>query len=139
MPFAEFVAKLDETKERVSAKACSPLLEMITPSMWRARIQYGRADLSWNVLDAMFALARYKAKHGEYPETLEDVKGLMLSDGTDPFTGKALKYRLEEDGSFTIWSVGDNLKDDGGEVGTKHNPWRGEDHVWNSRLLRGER
>ena len=113
------------------------IVRMLTPGLWRVRIQYGRADLSWNVLDAMFALARYKAKHGEYPETLDEAKGLMLSDGTDPFTGKALKYRLEEDGSFTIWSVGDNLKDDGGKVGTKHNPWRGDDHVWNSRLLAG--
>ncbi len=137
LPFAEFVATLEEVGKGASSKRRSPIMEQVMESVERGRIQYGRADLSWNVLDVMFALARHKAKHGAYPETLEEAKGLMLSDGTDPYTGKGLKYRLEEDGSFTIWSVGENLKDGGGKVETKHDPWRGGDYVWNSRVLAG--
>jgi len=85
------------------------------PIVRRTRIQFVKGDLRWTVLDIEFALARHKAKHGKYPEKLNDVKPLILSDGIDPFSGELLKYRLEDDGSFTIWSVGDDLTDDGGK------------------------
>ena len=49
----------------------------------------------------------------------------------------ALKYRLEDDGSFTIWSVGHNLVDDGGKIEKVESLWKADDYVWNSRLLRG--
>ena len=51
-------------------------------------------------------------------------------DCDDPY-----EYRLEDDGSFTIWSIGENLVDDGGTIPEKHAPWRGDDYVWNSRLI----
>ena len=82
----------------------------------------------------MFALARYKARHGEYPERLEDAKGLMLSDGIDPFSGELLGYRREDDGSFTLWSVGEDLVDDGGTHEEGAVRWAGPDYVWTSRL-----
>jgi hypothetical protein len=151
LPLREFLQKEGEFRSRTSftlppkiVRRRAPALwrvwplrlmivRMLVPALWRARIQYGRDELRWAVLDVEFAVARYKAKHGEYPEKLEDVKGLMLSDGIDPFSGEALRYRLEEDGSFTIWSVGDNLKDDGGETTEVRQHWGGPDYVWRSR------
>jgi hypothetical protein len=29
--------------------------------------------------------------------------------------GKPLRYRLNADGTFTLWSIGEDLKDDGGD------------------------
>ncbi len=112
-------------------------VSMRVPALGRARLLYGRDKLRWTVLDVEFALARYKARHGKYPKKLEKVKPLMLSDGIDPFSGKLLKHRREKDGSFTIWSVGENLTDDGGEQGELL--WDEPDYVWNSRRLRGEK
>jgi len=98
------------------------------------RMLYDREDLEWTVTDTFLALARHKGKHGEYPETLDEAKDLMLSDGIDPFSGELLKYRREADGSFTLWSVGEDLVDDGGKHKEGAARWYGPDYVWTSRV-----
>jgi hypothetical protein len=103
----------------------------------RVRTQYARLELEWTVVDVMFALARYRAAHGEYPTKLNELKALMLMDGTDVYAGKPLGYRLEPDGAYTIWSVGENLEDDGGAIGRACHDWRADDHVWNSAVIHG--
>jgi len=155
LPLHEYLKKKEEFKVRMLGVESPPkvvrtslpalwvlpkvsIVRMFAPPLWNTRITYGKDELYWTVLDVEFALARYKAKHGKYPGKLNEIKPLMLSDGLDPFSGEPLHYRREADGSFTIWSVGENLTDDGGEVvGEKHNPWRGDDYVWSSRLLAG--
>lgn len=72
-------------------------------------------------LDALILTARtglacrvYKSRTGEYPEDLKTlVPGLLTAVPVDPFTGKPLVYRREGKG-FIVYSVGSNLKDDGG-------------------------
>jgi hypothetical protein len=53
---------------------------------------------------------QYKRDHGELPQGLEQVslKGLV-----DPYTQRPLGYRLEA-GGFVVYSVGEDLKDNGG-------------------------
>jgi hypothetical protein len=56
----------------------------------------------------------YKSRTGAYPENLEAlVPGLLTEVPVDPFTGKPLVYRREGEG-FIVYSLGSNLKDDGG-------------------------
>jgi len=59
-------------------------------------------------------LELYGQEHGEYPEKRE---GLRITAGgsvpLDPYDGQPMRYRREGDG-YRIWSVGKNLKDDGG-------------------------
>jgi len=127
-----------ELTRRVRARRFPPnLMAIVGPAL--PRMTYAWNELWWTVLDVEFALARYRAEHGRYPEKIEDAKDLMLSDGIDPFSGERLKYRLEKDGSFTLWSVGENVKDDGGKVEKAASRWMEDDIVWNSRLLRGEK
>ncbi|HUT07398.1 MAG TPA: hypothetical protein VMY15_01015 [Candidatus Latescibacteria bacterium] len=72
-------------------------------------------------LDALILTSRvglacrvYKSSTGEYPENLEAlVPGLLTEVPVDPFTGKPLVYRREGEG-FIVYSLGSNLKDDGG-------------------------
>ncbi len=58
--------------------------------------------------------------HGDYPATLDALVPEFLStfpDGLppDPFTGKPFVYKKRPDGrGFIVYSVGENLKDDGG-------------------------
>ena len=140
LPLADFIkdAPFDELIRKTDRKFPPNLMATLGPNLSRARIQYARHDLRWTVLDIEFALARYKAKHGEYPKELGKLKPLMLSDGIDPFSGKLLKYRLEDDGSFTIWSVGKDLVDNGGVIEPDKFRWECDDYVWNSGVIRGE-
>ena len=101
-----------------------------------ARIAFdGRDKLRWTVLDHLFALARYQLRHGKYAKDLDALKPLLLSDGLDPFSGERLNYRLEKDGSFTIWSIGEDGEDNDGTPGKTPNDFIATDIVWNSRLL----
>jgi hypothetical protein len=58
----------------------------------------------------------FRAARGRYPATLDELAPEFLKEiPPDPFTGKPFKYELREDGrAFIVYSVGDNLKDDGG-------------------------
>ncbi len=71
---------------------------------------YCRSLTSLRLTRAGLALLQYKQAHGAFPQTL-DVLGLQGL--TDPYTDKPLPYRPEGEG-FVIYSVGDDLKDNGG-------------------------
>jgi hypothetical protein len=49
-------------------------------------------------------------------------------------SGKSLCYRLKPDGSFLLYSVGEDGKDDGGDPkpagGNRYGLWGGRDAVW---------
>jgi hypothetical protein len=63
---------------------------------------------------AGLACRTYKGRTGEYPESLEALVPALLNEvPIDPFTGKPLVYRREGEG-FIVYSLGSNLKDDGG-------------------------
>jgi len=62
------------------------------------------------------ALKRFQLKHGRFPKTLSELTPEFLSKvPLDPVDGRPLRYRLDADGRFTLYSVGENGKDDGGD------------------------
>jgi hypothetical protein len=85
------------------------------------------------------AIKRYQLKHGQTPADLnalvpDFLPGLPL----DLMDGQPLRYRLEENGRFKLYSVGADGHDDGGagapgfvdtHVGYPQ-PWTGKDLVW---------
>ncbi|MCC6489669.1 MAG: hypothetical protein IT364_19400 [Candidatus Hydrogenedentes bacterium] len=71
------------------------------------------------------SLERYRAKEGSYPETLDAVAPLLEAEvPEDPFTGESYLYKRLGD-SFVLYSVGQNLEDDGGQ-----RQWKYGDVVW---------
>ncbi len=61
------------------------------------------------------ALKRYQLKHGNYPSDLNLlVPEFAPTVPLDPVDGKPLRYYLKSDGTFLLYSIGDNGKDDGG-------------------------
>jgi hypothetical protein len=82
---------------------------------------YGTIFLKGAQLEATFLASRtglacrlYKSRNGSYPENLKALVPAILKEvPTDPFTGKPLVYRREGEG-FIVYSLGSNLKDDGG-------------------------
>lgn len=60
------------------------------------------------------AALRYRAKHGRLPAALADmVPEFIPAVPPDPFDGQPIRYRAEAAG-LTVYSVGENLKDDAG-------------------------
>ena len=72
-------------------------------------------------LDAVFETARigmackiYKNLHGDFPEDLAELAPEILGTiPVDPFTGHPYIYKRQDSG-FIVYSIGSNLKDDGG-------------------------
>jgi hypothetical protein len=63
------------------------------------------------------ALERYRLANGRLPEMLDLlVPQFIAKIPLDVMDGQPLCYRLEKDGSYKLWAIGWNQKDDGGAV-----------------------
>ncbi|NBR87269.1 MAG: hypothetical protein EB082_13595 [Verrucomicrobia bacterium] len=84
------------------------------------------------------ALHRHRLKHGKFPASLGALVPEFLAEVPRDFMdGQPLRYQLQPDGQFRLWSVGEDFKDDGGDptpVGAPSiNPFdwlAGRDWVW---------
>jgi hypothetical protein len=63
------------------------------------------------------ALERYHFLHNEYPESLDALAPHFMENvPRDLIGGQPLKYRRTSDGKFSLYSIGWNETDDGGQV-----------------------
>lgn len=70
-----------------------------------------------DVVVTAIALKRFQLKHGKWPETLSELTPeFVASVPIDPYDGKPLKYHPNGDGTFLLYSVGDDCVDDGGDA-----------------------
>jgi hypothetical protein len=75
-----------------------------------ARVQTAR-----NVVVTAIALKRYELQHHQLPNTLDElIPEFLKSIPTDYMDGQPLRYRRNGDGTFLLYSVGENGLDDGG-------------------------
>jgi hypothetical protein len=82
------------------------------------------------------ALKRFQLRNGSYPAALSELAPQFLAaELVDPWSGRPLHYQLNADGTFTLYSVGADGRDDGGDpasVQATNAPslWTGKDAVW---------
>jgi hypothetical protein len=75
------------------------------------------AEACKRVVITAVALKRYQLKHGNWPETLANLSPEFLpAVPLDPVDGKPLRYRRNDDGTYLLYSIGENGVDDGGDV-----------------------
>ena len=113
------------------------LASMVLPSLDRAFEKAFLMQAQRELARAAIALQRYRLEHGRFPESLGDLVPRFLNGApTDWMDGAALRYRLGEDGGFTLYSVGRDGKDDGGDprnpnpAATSFSPHSARDFVW---------
>ena len=85
------------------------------------------------------ALKRYELRHGRPPASLAAlVPDFLPAPPSDLMDGQPLRYRLNSDGSFLLYSVGEDGQDGEGDPSTADSdkgwqnepPWAGRDWVW---------
>ena len=108
------------------------LTRMIIPALRGVYLSFARQEAYLGVARLGLALKIYKTEEGSYPESLNRLTpDIIPALPRDPFTGKDYIYRREGKG-FVVYSLGENLRDDGGQWG--RNRFRGEgDIVWRSQ------
>jgi hypothetical protein len=96
-----------------------------------------KAETERSIVLAAIGLKRYTLRSGKFPTDLQAlVPEILASIPIDYMNGEPIKYRLESDGAFVLYSVGDDLKDDGGDASLPSkksgsgNLWNRRDFVW---------
>ena len=128
---------------RITTIASSPsklrycLSMMCLPNYTRAGDRGVETEVERQMTLAAIALKRYELRHGKLPASLEALVPEFLSTVPyDYMAAKPLSYRLKADGSYVLYSVGEDGKDDGGDAtplsGTPPGLWAGRDAVWPS-------
>jgi hypothetical protein len=87
------------------------------------------------------ALSAYRTDHGHYPESLDELlDGHLDALPLDPHDDRPLRYRLQDDAGYLLYSVGPNLTDEGGRVHTTDPVvgWSNLDGDWLFNLPRPE-
>jgi len=104
------------------------LLGLTAPAYARVGQQVWRLKIHEAASIATIAILRYKGKEGHYPADLGELvkAGLLPNVPQDPFGVGPLTYRRTADG-FLLYSWGENLKDDGGRLGTNND---GRPRMW---------
>jgi len=94
-------------------------------------------EVSRQLIVTAIALQRYNLAHGTYPVDLTALVPQFLPNlPSDPVDGKPLRYRPNADGTFLLYSVGEDGEDNSGDPKpakpeSKSFYWRnGRDWVW---------
>ena len=94
------------------------LLDPVFPD-WLRRSAYGQTTAQQAALAC--ALERYRLANGRLPEKLAALMPQFIAKiPHDVMDGQPLRYRLESDGSYKLWSIGWNQKDDDGQLAFQH-------------------
>ena len=115
------------------------LSSQIIPAMESMHKKLANAETVRRLTYTAIALHRHRLKHGKFPESLGALVPEYLAEVPRDFMdGQPLRYQLQPDGQFRLWSVGDDFKDDGGDptpvgVTSSSDPYswlKGRDWVW---------
>lgn len=98
------------------------LIHLLMPAIDRVSEIAYRGGASHQATVTVLALKRWRLEKNEYPENLDELVtvGYLKELPADPFSDKPLVYKKAGD-DFTLYSVGPNFTDDGGESGKDSN------------------
>ncbi len=106
--------------------------QALLPALSRAWQAQARHEATIDLMQMGLLLEQYQGQHGSYPQGLDAIApGLGGELPVEPYTGEPYHYEASDDG-FLLYSVGDNLTDDGG---VQHDPRRG-DIIWRGEYER---
>ena len=107
----------DATPELEERGIYNVFARMLYPAISKSVAKFARGQTLLNLATIGCALERHRLAHGKYPGTLDLLVPQFLPKlPNDVITGEPLKYRVETDGAFTLYSVGWNATDDHGTV-----------------------
>lgn len=131
-----------ETKLDAMSRSATRFLYLMSltsiPHFQKAVEQGAHQETLRRLAVVALALRRHELKHGRAPASLDAlVPEFLTAVPRDCMDGRKLKYRLDNDGTFCLYSVGPDGRDDGGDP-TPLQPdarfGKGRDTVWPTAL-----
>lgn len=97
--------------------------KLLLPAVQRAIVRSSRAQVTIDCARIACALERYRLTNRNLPDSLSALAPAFLQHTpTDIIDGQPLRYRLEPDGNYLLYSVGWNRADDGGQLAWSSKP-----------------
>ena len=129
------IDELNRVLSQPSALFKYPFSAIAIPNFARACATAYRCEVQRRLAITAIGIKRYQLRNGKLPETLNVLTPEFCPEVLlDPMDWKPLHYRVNPDGTFTLYSVGENGKDDGGNPAWTTNAlasWlNGMDIVW---------
>ncbi len=96
------------------------MLDLNGPAFYRTNAMSWALRSQRNAIFAVLALLQYKNDKGEFPDEFDEIvkTGFLDKLPKDPYSNKPMVYMKNNKGNFILYSVGRNLIDDGGKMGT---------------------
>lgn len=115
-PYAKAITELHSLDGKVKKLPINAgMAQMLIPNFSHLYIQEKKVDAYLGAAEIGLADRLYKVKYGKYADSLSQlVPEFLQALPLDPFTGKDYIYKKKDNG-FVVYSVAENLKDDGGE------------------------
>ena len=140
-PWGEAKRSLDKTLNEITQISNSPArfrywFSLMAIPNFRKAVDTGvHAETERQLTMVAIAIKRYQLRHGKAPPDLVSlVPEFVTSAPYDCMSGKTLGYLLKDDGTFVLYSVGEDGHDDGGDPQSapagKFDLWEGKDAVW---------
>ena len=130
LPYYEAAPQLDRIERDIeNLPPIRAVSKVRLRALSRACRAQARHEARLDLMQMGLLLEQYKAQKGALPATLDVIAAdLGGSLPVDPFSGEGYHYQLL-DGSFLLYSVGENLQDDGGVHDVKKGDivWRGKE------------
>ena len=115
--FPEIANGLTGAVNRMRLTPYNPFAKMLMPAFANSIRKSARSQTFVDEVLVACALERHRLANGQWPDTLDALVPQFLEKiPADVMDGKLLRYRNNSDGSYVLYSIGWNQKDDGGSV-----------------------
>ena len=116
-PLYEAIPQMQALGPRLAAQRSwiPTFTDNYAPAMTRVGVAFARDEASLSSAQTAVAIERYRLANGNaVPEQLRDlVPAFLAAVPMDPFDGNPLRYRRDDTG-YSLYSIGEDMRDDGG-------------------------
>jgi len=114
---ADAYSSLTALQEDATASRRFAVIAVVLPDLLRADTQQRTSSMAHEAMRTIAALEQHRLDHGAYPDRLGALVPACIAEApTDAYSGVYLRYELDASGDFRLYSVGENLVDDGGST-----------------------
>lgn len=106
------------------------MARMLYPAIGKSGLKVANAQMALNLARVAVALERHRLAHGSHPAALNALVPAYLDTIPLDLDRQPLRYQLQPDGSFVLYSIGVDLKDDNGRIGKPDGKFSTEEGDW---------
>ena len=111
---AASILGVKSARKEIGKKIGTILCALLLPATSAASNAEERIHVGIDLSNLSYAISAYRTEHGKYPDRLDELVPKYVKEvPQDRYSGEPLVYKRES-GGYLLYSIGGNLKDDGG-------------------------